>query len=303
MSAMLPTIASLHWLRPQWLWALAAVPLLAVWWRTRRRQRSAWRDVVDPHLLAHLLGEVPGSRRLAWPWLGLLGLTLAVCALAGPSWQRAPQPQWQVKSPLIIALDLSTASLANDLPPSRLLQARAKMATLLQARSGGQVGLVAFADDAYTVAPLTDDVANIAVFLDALTPDIMPVDGSRADRAIAWSARLLRQTGFNHGDILLLTDHAGASAEAAAATASRDGYRVSVIGLGTSAGAAYQDVDGHVSHARLDTPSLRAVASAGGGGYAAMSSGDDDLRALDILDPGHGGDLAAQGQKVLVWVD
>ncbi|MDB6163478.1 MAG: hypothetical protein JWL98_910, partial [Xanthomonadaceae bacterium] len=35
----------------------------------------------------------------------------------------------------------------------------------------------------------------------------------------------------------------------------------------------------------------------------AMSSGDDDLRALDILDPGHGGDLAAQGQKVLVWVD
>ncbi len=65
---------------------------------------------------------------------------------------------------------------------------------------------MAFAEDAHTVAPLTEDAANVAVFLDALAPDIMPMDGHRVDRAIAWSQRLLRGAGFGHGDILVLTD-------------------------------------------------------------------------------------------------
>ena len=86
----------------------------------------------------------------------------------------------------MIALDLSSASLARDMPPSRLAQARAKIATLLRDRSGGQVALVAYAGDAYTVAPLTDDAANVALFLDALQTDIKR-SGQRTDRAIAWS--------------------------------------------------------------------------------------------------------------------
>ena len=140
----------------------------------------------------------------------------------------------------MIALDLSSAALATDLPPSRLLQARAKIATLLRERAGGQVGLVAFADDAFTVAPLTDDAANVALFLDALSPDVMPVDGSAPIARSIWSAQLLRQAGFEHGDILLLTDHADAAARTAAAGAAGSGYRVSVLGLGSAAGAAYR---------------------------------------------------------------
>src|SRR3546814_17122222 len=77
--------------------------------------------------------------------------------MAGPSWRTGEQPLLQGEAPLVVVLDMSGAMLANDLPPSRLLQARAKLATLLQQRSGGQVGLVVFAADAYTVAPLTRD--------------------------------------------------------------------------------------------------------------------------------------------------
>ena len=91
------------------------------------------------------------------------------------SWRQREQPLWQTRAPLVVALDLSSAILANDLPPSRLLQARAKIAELLKERAGGQVGLVAYADEAYTVAPLTDDAANVALFLDALSPDVVPV--------------------------------------------------------------------------------------------------------------------------------
>jgi Ca-activated chloride channel family protein len=233
----------------------------------------------------------------------LLGAAIAVCALAGPSWQRSAQPLWQSRTPLVIALDLSSATLANDLPPSRLLQARAKIATLLKQRAGGQVGLVAFADDAFTVAPLTDDVDNVALFLDALAPDVMPVDGSRADRGIDWSARLLHQAGFDHGDILLLSDHADDPARRAAAAAARDGYRVSVLGLGSPAGAAYRDGEGRIAEAHLDVPSLRALAIAGGGGYATLAAGDGDLALLGVLDPQQAGATAARGEKTAIWLD
>jgi len=299
----LANVGSVHWLRPHWLWLLAALPLLGLWWRARRRRQGAWRGLVDPHLLPHLLDTTTGARVRTGPWLALLAGALAVCALAGPSWQRSSQPLWQSRTPLVIALDLSTATLAGDMPPTRLAQARAKIARLLAARAGGQTALVVFADDAHTVAPLTDDVANIAVFLDALAPDIMPVDGSRADRAIEWSSRLLHNGGFDRGDILLLTDHADADARHAATAAARAGYRVSALGLGTETGAAYRDLDGRFDTARLQPASLRALASAGGGGYAPLQPDDGDLRSLGVLDPAGTDATAAQGAKAAVWRD
>jgi len=299
MSGLLPT---LQFLRPWWLLALLALPLLTWAWRARQRRRSAWRDLVDPHLLPHLL-EGEGGRGSRAPWLALAALALAILALAGPSWHQREQPLWQTRAPLVIALDLSSSILASDLPPSRLLQARAKIATLLKERAGGQVGLVAYADEAYTVAPLTDDAANVALFLDALAPDVMPVDGSHAADAISRSTDLLKQAGFADGDILLLTNAADGGAKSAAANAARAGYRVSVLGLGTAAGAAYRRPDGGIGHSALDADSLRALASAGDGRYAAAQAGDGDLRALGVLDPQQAGAMSAQGAKSAIGID
>nr|WP_255746970.1 VWA domain-containing protein [Lysobacter sp. CFH 32150] len=293
----------MHFVRPDWLWALLALPLLAWWWRARRRRESVWRGVVDPHLLPHLLETAPDLRTRGAMLIGALAYALAVVALAGPAWQLSEQPLWQSKAPLVIALDLSSTAMASDLPPSRLLQARAKLATLLRERAGGQVGLVAYAGDAFTVAPLTDDAGNVALFLDALAPDVMPVDGQRTDRAIAWSMRLLNQAGFDRGDILLLTDHADAEARSAAATAARSGYRVSALGLGTEAGAAYRDRDGRIGRTRLDAGSLSALAKAGGGRYATLATDAADLRALGVLDPQQTDTASARGTTGQHWQD
>ena len=293
---------ALHFLRPHWLWALLALPLLWGLWQMRRRRSNVWRGVVDAHLLPHLL-EAGGKAAGGAVWMGALGYALAVLALAGPSWRQAEQPLWQAQTPLVIALDLSSSSTASDLAPSRLLQARAKLATLLRARAGGQVALVAYAGEAFTVAPLTDDAANVALFLDALEPEVMPVDGQQADRAIAWSVRLLQQAGFEHGDILVLSDHADAAADNAASVASRQGFRVSALGLGTASGAPYRDGEGRILHARLDAGSLRALAAAGGGNYRSLATDDSDLRALGVLDPGEAGASAQRGEKGLAWQD
>ncbi|WP_454829115.1 VWA domain-containing protein [Pseudoxanthomonas wuyuanensis] len=301
MTGWLSSLLSVHVLRPHWLWALLALPLLGALWRARRRRENVWREAVDPHLLAHLLERAPGLRSNFF-WIGLAWV-LAVVALAGPSWRQTPQPLWQPQAPLVIALDLSQRITAPDLPPSRLLQARAKIDALLRQRNGGQVALVAYAGEAFTVAPLTEDVANLALFLDALAPDVMPVEGQRADKAIAWSVRLLRQGQFERGDILLLTDQADGDAQKAAATAAAQGFQVSVLGLGTAAGAPYRTGEGAIARANLDAASLRALASAGGGRYAPLSSDDGDLRRIGVLEPRQAQSGTSTEQTGGAWQD
>lgn len=279
----LPDWSALHFLRPEWLWALLALPLILALAVYRQRRSDAWRQAVDAHLLPHLLAA-GAKRRVRLPWALLLGWTLASLAMAGPSWRQQAQPMFQASAPLLVVLDLSSRITATDLPPSRLLQARAKVGELLRARQGGQVGLVVYADDAYTVAPLTDDGSNVALYLDALSPDVMPRDGQRADRGIDWATRLMRQIGALQGQILLVSDQADSEAALAAAQARSLGLQVSVLGLGTPAGAAYRDGNGQIRQAALDEDSLRAVATAGGGRYARISADDGDLRALGVLD-------------------
>lgn len=293
---------ALHVLRPQWLWALLALPLLAWVWRVQRQRRNAWQGHVDPHLLPRLLVR-GGSGARAGTVAAALAYVLAVLALAGPSWRQAEQPLWQALRPLVVVLDLSSRTTATDLPPSRLLQARAKLAQVLDARAGSPVALVAYADDAFTVSPLTDDTANIRLYLDDLAPDIMPVDGQRTDRGIAWASRLLAQAEFRAGDILVLSDRADAAALRAAGDARAQGFAVSALGLGTAAGAAYRGGDGAIGRAALDASSLGSLAGAGGGRYHALTPDGADLAALGLQtrDLASAGTAASGGGKA--WRD
>ena len=278
----------LHWSRPHWLWALLLLPLVIAISLWRGRRPRGWERDVDAHLLPHLL--VPGGGRARRGTAALvLGLALAVLALAGPGWQQQAQPLWKTQSPLVVVLDLSSRITATDLPPSRLLQARAKLASLLRLREGGQLGLVVYAGDAFTVAPLTDDMANVGLYLDALSPQVMPADGQRTDRALDWATQLLQRSGARSGRILLVTDRADAMAVTAAGQAQAQGMTVSVLGLGTINGAAYRDASGQIATASLDESTLQALASSGGGRYQRLSADDSDLRALGLLraDDGH----------------
>ncbi len=303
---MIAALGQLQWLRPDWLWALALLPVLAWWWQRRRTRAGIWTQAVDAHLLPHLLKPGPATRRWLAPVIAALAFSLAVVALAGPSLREVQQPLWTQDAPLVVAVDLSSASLAADTPPSRIARVRVKLASLLAGRQGGQVGLVAWAGEAFTVAPLTADNANVALFLDALDPDVMPVDGQRPDRAIARSAQLLAQAGFQDGTILLLSDHATPAARAEAAKAKARGFTVSVLGLGTADGAPYRVAGGGVDVARRDDASLQDLAAAGGGRYAALGESNDDLATLGVLDSRRGtgaADGAESGTSVTTRQD
>ncbi len=280
-----------HLLRPFWLLALLALPWLWWWHRRHANSDTPWRDAVDPHLLPSLLQVAPTTtHRIAW----LFGMAwvLSVFALAGPSWRQLPMPLYAPSAPLVVVMDVSSHMLAADLPPSRLLRERLKIEQLIAARKGGQIGLVAYAGDAFTVVPLSDDANNLRDLLAALTPDTMPVDGQRADRAIRRATDLLAQSGDARGQILLLSDGADATAQTAAVDAAAKGYSVDVIGVGTTNGAPLPSPDGTFAEdaggamlvARLDADALRALAQHGNGHYAALSADTSDLAALGVLD-------------------
>ncbi|HET6603489.1 MAG TPA: tetratricopeptide repeat protein [Xanthomonadaceae bacterium] len=290
-------LTTLVFLRPWWLLALLAVPL--VWALSRRLgdRSGGWSRAVDAHLLPHLLE--PGARHggglvLALAW------ALAVTAMAGPSLREAPQPLLRREAPLAIALSMAPTMLAGDLKPSRAERARYEVADLVRARSDGQFALVAYARDAYTVVPVTEDGRTLLALLEALSPLVMPVAGDDPGEAIAHAAGLLADAGFARGDILLIADSADEAAVAAAADAARDGYRVSVLGVGTEVGAPValpggggflRGSDGEVLLPRLQADALQRLAAAGGGRYAPIEPGTGDVASLGLLEAGSTGDV------------
>src|SRR5690606_6637572 len=76
-----------------------------------------------------------------------------------------------------------------------------------------------------------------------------------------------------------------------------------VLGLGTAKGAAYRTAQGEIRHARLDAASLRAMAAAGGGRYATLTAGTDDLAGLDVLDATAAARAGASDDQATTWRD
>jgi len=272
------TFTLLHFIRPYWLLLLPLVIILPWWWHRSRRPSGDWSRVCDPHLLRWLsVKQASEKSRGGGRWLAAMALLICILALAGPSWQKLPDSAFSARDARVIVLDLSRSMLAEDLRPNRLTRARFRLADLLDATEEGQTGMVSFAGDAYVVSPLTNDMNTIANLLPALQPDIIPVAGSRADRALVLAASLLERAGLSRGEILLVTDSADSRLAAKARELRDDGIFTSVLAVGTvdgapvpSAGGFVSDRAGNVVITKLDRPGLQAVAEAGGGNYTEL---------------------------------
>ena len=303
-----------HFLRPGWLLLLPVAVALLLWAVRGRLDRRRWEEVCDPGLVPHVLIDRAPVRQRRWPLILMaLVATLGVLALAGPVWERIPQPVFRSESALVIALDLSQSMQVEDLAPSRSQRARFELRDILASREDGQTGLLVFAADAFVVSPLTDDRDTILAQVPALEPEIMPTQGSRPDRAIERAAALMAQAGVTRGDILLITDGAAdvAAAVEAAETAADAGYAVSVLAVGTPEGGPVPgagdgfltDEGGGIVIARVDAGSLGQIASAGGGLFQFASAGDAELTMLRARWENADSSGTATGLETDVWLD
>lgn len=281
--------AEFHFLRPEWLWALPMVVVMTVLLTRRKLAPGSWQSVVDPALAPHILstGQIK-NLNYRW-WLALIGGSLAVLALAGPSWNRVEQPVFRSEQAVVIALDLSRSMDAQDLTPSRLTRARLKILDILEARSSGQTALVVYSSNAFTVAPLTTDADTVAALVNSLSTDIMPSRGSYPLAALTKGRQLLEQAGVALGEVLLITDGGSSQAAERAAEELRSaGYSLSVLAVGTTDGAPIPragggfvtDRSGNIAVPKLEAAGLQRLAAAGGGRYAVMTADDSDINAI-----------------------
>jgi Ca-activated chloride channel family protein len=274
---------SLHFIRPLWLLGLPLAVLIPMAWRFYRRPSGDWNKVCDPHLLKWLsVGEKSSRPGLKGSIAAGLVLFCSALALSGPSWQKMPDSSYSARDSRVLVLDLSMSMLAEDLRPNRLTQARYRLMDMLEETQEGQMGLVAYAGDAYVVSPLTSDMNTIANMLPALEPEIIPVAGSRADRALELAADLLERAGVTRGEILLVSDSANAGDARTAAGLAQRGIAVSVLAVGTRDGAPIpsgagfvSDEQGNVVITRLELDALVALASAGNGKLTMLETTTD----------------------------
>ncbi len=276
-----------HFLQPWWLVTLALLPLL-LWFGARRSSAQLELSrLVDPELLPHLLRGRAASQHVPL-WLFAIGWSLCALALAGPSWSRVQQPLYASRAVQVVAISLSQHMLARDVAPSRLDRVRYKAHDLLASNRDGLNALIAYAGEAFVVAPLTSDANSLSDLLDAMAPDTMPVDGDSAALAIQRGVALIEDAKGAGGSLVLITDQADAPAEAAARKAKAAGVQVSVLGVGTpqggpiplAGGGFLHDSQDHMVLAGRDDAALSALAAAGGGRYVPMSADRSDVDAL-----------------------
>jgi Ca-activated chloride channel homolog len=282
------------------LWLLLTLPLLGLGLaRGRRRGERALAAALGPRMAARLTGprapRATGLRAL----LVLLALGCLILGAARP--QRGAQyvAAKRTGGDVVIALDVSSSMLAEDLKPNRLQRARHEIASILDRLQGDRVGLVAFAGAAFVQCPLTLDYSAARMFLDFMGPDLIPEPGTDLGEALRVSTRAFGEEGEGYRALVLITDgedHAG-EVEAAAQEARKAGVRVFAVGIGSGGGEPIperdaagkvtgfkQDREGRVVMSRLHEDTLRQIAETTGGIYVAAGSTLGLDRVIDEID-------------------
>ena len=283
-------LESFHFLNPDWLYLLIPLALVLLLLRPGLGSRDPWQKIIDKDLLPWLKVKDGGTGSRYLPvWLLSASWLIAIIALANPVWEKLPQPVFQTDQARVVVLDLSLSMNSSDLKPARVERARFKINDILALQEEGVIGLVVFAGDAFVVSPLTRDGETISALLPALSPDIMPVQGSRADLGLRKAGELLKQSGRLRGEVLLLADsYSDDRTIKAASELRKQGFITSVLGFGTAEGAPLptgrgdfvRNKNGKVVTTRLDIAAMQRLAKSGGGEYVSLTASDTDIRQL-----------------------
>ncbi len=271
-------------LRPWWLLALLPVAGLALWvWR--RPAMGGWQAIIAAPLLARMrdMGFVAPGLRHGVGLLPFLVAAVVVVALSGPARWREAGGGFEQIDPLILMLDLS----ASVTQTTRLADAQAAAALVLQQAGGRPVGLMVYAADAYVASAPTADAASLQSLIAVLDQRTMPVGGSRPDIAIGAARDLFTQGGTRFAvpgpsdaagpndvapgiagaDLILISDGGGVSPRAMqeAERLRNEGARLWALGL-TGAGILTTGEGNPAPPA--DPDALMRLTAIGGGSYA-----------------------------------
>ena len=277
----------------EFLWLLLAIPVLVALhiWITRRK-RQQLQLFGDPELMVELMPNASRIRPHVKFALMLTALSLLIIGIARPQYGTKEQTVKRQGIEVMIALDISNSMLAEDVAPNRLERAKQMLSKLVDQMVDDKLGLVVFAGDAFTQIPITCDYVSAKMYLQSITPDIIPAQGTAIGKAITTCV-----SSFGTEDteksraIILITDGENHEddAQAAAKMAKEKGIHVFVVGIGKPEGSPIpdgrggfkKDRQGTVVVSRLSEDMCQEVAAAGGGMYVRADNSNTATRALE----------------------
>ena len=212
--------------------------------------------------------------------LRMLAFTMLVLAMARPQTQNS----WKNKSiegiDIMLAIDVSTSMLAEDLKPNRLEAAKQVAAEFISGRPDDNIGLSIFAGEAFTQCPMTTDHTSLLNLLQNVRTDIaqrgLIEDGTAIGMGLANAVSRLKDSKAKSKVVILLTDGSNnrgdISPMTAAEIAKSLGIRVYTIGVGTNKVAPYpMVVAGGVQYVNIpveiDSETLQNIANATDGDF------------------------------------
>ena len=199
---------------PIWLLALP-LPLILWWLAQQQSQKQVQQTSALYHPQAALLASLSQQgRKRNLPWLWLIGCSLLLLALSRPQWLGGDEHQGRN---FMLALDISSSMKAQDFfvngqAVNRLDTVKHVINQFIAQRHGDRIGLIVFADDAYTLAPMSSDLNLIQ----RLTKDIdqgMAGQKTALGQAIALGVKRLEQLPGESRNLILLTDGSNTAGE------------------------------------------------------------------------------------------
>lgn len=270
----------------EYLFLLLLIIPYIIWCMLFRKKNEPTLRVADSfaYLNAH---KSLRTRLIGLPdFLRVMAFILIVLVLARPQSHNS----WGTKETegidIMLAMDVSTSMLAQDLKPNRIEAAKNVAAEFISDRENDNIGLTIFAGEAFTQCPMTTDHQSLLNMLKDVRTDLaergLVQDGTAIGMGLANAVARLKDSKTKSKVVILLTDGSNNMGDISPLTAAQIaksyGIRVYTIAIGSKALAPYPvQVAGTVRYVNLradiDTETLKNIAyTADGNFYRATSN-------------------------------
>ena len=280
----------LNFAQAQYLLLLLLIPLFfviqAVVLKMRRRKI---RKFGDEKLVSQLMPSY--SKGKVWVRLVLfsIGFFFFVIGLSRPQIGAKLKEHETKGAEIMIVLDVSNSMLAEDYSPNRLERAKLAISRLVDKLREDRIGLIVFAGNSFVQLPITTDYVSAKMFLNSISTDSVPVQGTAIGDAINTAMRSFSAQSEKSRAIIVITDGENHEDDpvAAAKQAAELGVRVFAIGVGSPEGKPIpmdgellKDKDGEIVVTRLDEKVLQDLAQAGNGVYVRAGNSEFGLNPI-----------------------
>jgi len=265
---------------PYYLYLLLLIIPAVAWYVMRRKKRYATLQVSNSFAFEGLKRSWKNRLEHVPFILRMMAFVLIILVLCRPQSSNSFQNVTTEGINIVIALDISSSMLAEDLRPNRLEAAKKVASNFISGRPNDNIGLVLFAAESFTQCPLTTDHTVLLNLFGSIKSGLIE-DGTAIGLGLANAVSRIKDSQAKSKVIILLTDGSNNRGDidpiTAAEIAKTFGIRVYTIGVGrkgkapypfqTAYGIQYQNID-----VDIDEPPLRQIAQTTGGEFYRATS-------------------------------